>query len=236
MSKIIQGDCLEVMKDFPDESVDLVVTDPPYKIHSESGGGLHKSRDWLKDVTEEELNEFKPKPFLKIIEKKLKTFNAYIFTSKDLLTEYLDFIEDREYNWDLLHLSKKNPIPTKNNKYLPDTELILFIREEGACFNNKREFDLYRKNKVVTVTKNNLHPTKKPIKPIKEMIKISSGEEDLILDPYLGVGTTAKACKILNRNYIGIELKEKYAQKSREHLEETMGQKDGLKNFTNGGD
>lgn len=217
-NEIIQGDCREVLKDFPNNSIDLVVTDPPFEIHSKSGGGLMDKREWLDKVTDEELNEFNPNPFLDLIDEKLKDFNAYIFTSKDLLKDYINWINKKDYNWDLLVLKKTNPIPTKNNKYLPDTELCIFIRESGAYFNSNREYDYYRKVKEVSVTKNEFHPTQKDVEPLKEFISISSKKGDVVLDPFFGSGSIGLASKELDRDFLGIEIKPKYVKIAKERL------------------
>lgn len=220
-NKIIHGDCMDVMDDIQDNSIDLLVTDPPYRIMSEYGGGIYNNRDWMKNVTKENLNRFTPRPFLNQVRKKMKKFNAYIFTSKGLLKEYIEFCETFNYNWNLIVLCKKNPIPTKCNKYLPDTELVMFIREKGAYFNSDREYDFYRKCKSITVTPNEYHPTQKDKQPIKEMISISSDKGDVILDPFLGSGTTAICALELDRKYIGIESKKKYVDISKERIKNT---------------
>ena len=81
-NKIIHGDCMDVMDYIQDNSIDLLVTDSPYRIMSEYGGGIYNNRDWMKNVTKENLNRFTPRSFLNQVRKKMKKFNAYIFTSK----------------------------------------------------------------------------------------------------------------------------------------------------------
>ena len=94
INKIVNGDCYKLLKDIPDKSIDLVVTDPPYRIHADSGGGIHNNRDWLKKVHDSNLDEFDPILFLSEIKRVLKTFNAYIFCSKDLLIDYISFANE----------------------------------------------------------------------------------------------------------------------------------------------
>jgi len=207
---IYNEDCLEGLEKLPDNSIDLLVTDPPYRIHAKSGGGLHNNREWLSNVHNDGIDKFEPKIFLEKVYPKLKTFNAYIFCSKDLLTEYINFANNQDLNWDLLIMSKRNPIPTKNNKYLSDKEYCIFVRKKGAYFNNDLDYSKYYSVKQVNVTPNKYHSTEKPLNFIKDLIKMSSKKGDIVLDPFIGSGTTAVACKSLERNFIGYEILEKY--------------------------
>ena len=209
---IYNEDCIgeNGMKTLPDNSIDLLLTDPPYRIHAKSGGGLHNNREWLSNVHKDGIDKFEPQLFLEEVYSKLKIFNAYIFCSKDLLTEYINFAKNKELNWDLLIMSKANPIPTKNNKYLSDKEYCIFMREKGAYFNNDLKYKNYYSVKKVNVTPNKYHSAEKPLKFIDSIIKISSKEKDLILDPFIGSGTTALSCLQNNRKFIGYEKEKKY--------------------------
>ena len=156
--------------------------------------------------------------FLDSINRVLKTFHAYIFTSKNLLKDYIEYFENKGYNWDLLIMAKNNPIPTKNNKYLSDKEYIFFVREKGCYFNNDLSYDNYFSVKRINVTKNIYHPTEKKISLIKSLILMSSKENDLIIDPFMGSWTTALACRELKRDFIGAELSEEYCQIGKNRL------------------
>lgn len=115
-------------------------------------------------------------------------------------------------------MSKRNPIPTKNNKYLSDKEYCIFIREGGAYFNNDLDYSKYYSVKQVNVTSNKYHPTEKPLNFIKDLIRMSSRKNDIILDPFVGSGTTAVACKKTNRNFIGFEINRKYVDIANKRL------------------
>ena len=210
LNKIYNADCLNVMNKLPDNSIDLLLTDPPYRIHAKSGGGLHNKRDWLKNVHDDKIDEFEPLPFLELIYPKIKVFNAYIFCSKDLIKDYITFAEGNNLNWDIIIMAKNNPIPTKNNKYLSDVEYCFFMREKGAYFNNELDYKNYYKVKHINVTPNKYHSTEKPVGFIKQLIKVSSQENDIIIDPFIGSGTTAVCASMLNRNFIGYEILDKY--------------------------
>jgi DNA modification methylase len=101
---------------------------------------------------------------------------------------------------------------------------IFFVREKGGkCnFNMNLPFNLYRKVKFVNIgNKETIHPTEKTVNIIKDLIKVSSKENDIILDPYIGSGTTAVACKQLNRNFIGFEISQEYYDIANKRLSQT---------------
>ena len=151
----------------------------------------------------------------------MKKINIYIFCSKEQIPQMLDFFLPKKVNWQIILWHKTNPIPTCGNSYMPDTEYCLFFREKGVFVGgspktkatyyvtptNKEDKQKYR------------HPTPKPLQIIKNLIINSSKEGDLVLDPYVGSGTTAVAAKELNRHYIGIDKEEKYCNTAKERLE-----------------
>lgn len=106
-------------------------------------------------------------------------------------------------------MAKKNPIPAYNNHHLSDLEYIIMIREDNTYFSKHKNIDDFRKW-YLTSCKQRTHPSQKDIDIIKKFIKVSSKENDVILDPFLGSGTTAIACMELNREFIGYEINEEY--------------------------
>ena len=151
----------------------------------------------------------------------MKKGNIYIWCNKQQIRKYIDYFEDKNYNTDLLTWHKTNPVPTCSNKYLSDTEYILFFRESGV-----KVYGTYATKKKYYVTPTNKddkkkynHPTIKPVEIIKNLIVNSSNENDLVLDCYMGSGTTGVACKELNRRFIGIELDETYFNIAKQRIE-----------------
>lgn len=223
MSRIIlkQGDCLELLKKVKDNSIDLVVTDPPYLIDT-TGGGLYTQPD--KQYVKE-LNTMKD-GFSEVVLNELcrvmKKINIYFFCSQKQiipLTNY--FVTQRKCNWNILSWHKTNPIPACGNKYLTDTEFVLFFREKGVKvygeFNTKKTWYATPLNQ--SDKKKYGHPTVKPIEIVKNLIINSSNENDWVLDPFMGSGTTGVACKELDRNFIGFELDENYFSIAKERIE-----------------
>lgn len=130
--QLYQGDCLEVMKNIEDGSVDLVVTDPPYEIAT-TGAGIYKQAD--KQYVKE-LNGMKDGFSEEVLDelcRVMKKINIYFFCSQKQIIPLLDyFVKKKKCNWNILSWHKTNPIPACGNKYLTDTEFILFFREKGV--------------------------------------------------------------------------------------------------------
>lgn len=222
MVQLMPGDCLELMKNIPDKSIDLVVTDPPYKIET-SGAGIYKQAD--KQYVKE-LNGMKDGFDEKVLDelcRVMKKINIYFFCSQKQIVPLLDyFVKKKKCNWNLLCWHKTNPVPACCNKYLTDTEFILFFREKGIKiygeFNTKFTYyitPLNQKDK-----KRFGHPTIKPLELVRNLVVNSSKEGDTVLDCFMGSGTTGVACKDTNRNFIGIEVDEQYVLIAEKRIKE----------------
>lgn len=218
---IYHGDCREFTPNLP--GADLIVTDPPFNINT-TGGGIHANRSGLAGVAKMGIDEFTPGDFLPMLWKNCN--HGYFFTSKNCLHEYLSWmLAEQVVNWDLLVMAKNNPIPAKNRKYLPDTELCIFMRGEGRYWNNEAPYDHFRKVKMVNVAPPRFgHPTEKPEHVISQLIEISSDVNHLVFEPFLGSGTTMACCARLGRRSIGIELTEKFCEVSAKRVQSELDQ------------
>lgn len=223
MIKLYNDDCLKIIKDIPDKSIDLVVTDPPYKFENQGGGFYAKNnstkRDYLDSLKKINCCEFEPILFLNTLKPKMKKFYGYFFCNKSLIEQYLNFARTNKFQYDVLVMAKSNPIPAYNNHHLSDLEYIVMIREKGTYFSKHKEIDDYRKF-YITSCKKGLHPAEKPVDLLKRFIKVSSNENDIIFDPFMGSGTTGITAKNLNRDFIGIEIDKKYFNIAKERIGE----------------
>lgn len=219
--KLYQGDCLEVMKNIEDGSVDLVVTDPPYEIAT-TGAGIYKQAD--KQYVKE-LNGMKDGFSEEVLDelcRVMKKINIYFFCSQKQIIPLLDyFVKKKKCNWNILSWHKTNPIPACGNKYLTDTEFILFFREKGVkvygSFDTKRTWYATPLNQ--SDKKKYGHPTVKPLSILENLVVNSSQEGEVVLDCFMGSGSTGVACLNTNRNFIGIELDEGYFEIAKERIE-----------------
>jgi DNA modification methylase len=126
------------------------------------------------------------------------------------------FIKEHKCNFEIIIWAKTNPAPFLNGHYLKDKEYCLYFWEQGV-----KVKPTFETGKTVYVTNTNtydkskyIHPTIKPLEIIKNLIKnscdLEGGEKPIVLDTFIGSGTTAVACKELGINYIGFEINEKF--------------------------
>ena len=210
---IYNSDCLEGLKNLSDKSIDLVVTDPPYKFENQGGGFYAKNKStqrvYLDSLKNIKCCEFEPEEFLDVLKPKMKKFYGYFFCNKTLVVPYIQWAIKNKFNYDILVMAKSNPIPSFNNHHLSDLEYIIMIRDKGTYFSKHKDIDDFRKF-YLTSCKKGIHPAEKPLELIERFIKVSSKEGDIVLDPFMGSGTTALAAKNMNRQYLGYELNEEY--------------------------
>lgn len=216
--KLTCDDCFSLIPTLEDKSVDLVIADPPYKLGSCAGGGLYKpikGNDEANPYKRKETNsvlelkklgcaEFEPVKFLDLITPKMKKFYGYFFCNKPLLPDYLNYAVSHKYLFEIIILYKQAPIPARNNHFLPDTEYCVMIRDTGTYFAKDAKFDDYRKLYTVSNWKK-IHPAEKPVELIERFVRVSCPENGLILDPFMGSGTTGIAAMQNGRNFCGIE-------------------------------
>lgn len=228
MYKLLQGDCLELLKKIPDHSIDLIATDPPYLISTTNGGGtinnvkkLNKSLADLKtvDITQGYDIELYGEEFIRV----MKEINIYFWCNKVQIPDYFNFyVNKHKCKFDILCWHKTNALPTYSNKYLSDTEYLLYFRKgSGKCFPES-----YEDAKTFYIAPINHkdkkefgHPTIKPLDITEKIIRNSTREGWLVLDPFMGSGTTGVAALNNNRNFIGIELDEGYFNIAKNRIE-----------------
>jgi len=223
INKIIQDKCLDVMKFIPDKSIDLIVTDPPYNISGLSSGVVLHGRDVnTKDFGDWDWN-FNVKPIVKEFKRLLKPRGQiYIFTSEKLFVQYRLEMEKLKFHFrNLIVLQKTNPLPKMRQvSWRNATEYILYAGRQKTKKCNYT-FNWLGQDKMINVFKTAIlggkerrqfgfHPTQKPLKIIEKLIRVSSNKNDIVLDPFLGSGTTALACQNLHRKFIGIEINQEY--------------------------
>jgi len=198
---IIHGDCRTVLAALL-EPVDLVLTDPPYDIYAGAGGGCFGKREALVNTggfTDGGCDYGFLRSFT----------DWFCFCSRKQLPQLLAIATQRE-RWNLLTWCKPNPLPTCNNKYLPDVEFIVHGFSKGRLYGDMADKASY----VVcpSGSKQTKHPNEKPTKIIRKLLRLGSTKGDTVLDPFLGSGTTLRACKDLGRRGIGIEIEERYCE------------------------
>lgn len=212
INKVIQGDCLEVMKQMPDKCVDLVLTDPPYG----DGIGYGRMAKEIENNEDESIN-YKVLPDLYRLLK--EGGGCYLFTNWKFSGKIMRFVEEQtSFNIRMQLVVVKNNIGMGygfRNQY----ELCLVLEKGEVKYENGISNVL--KMEHINHDKDS-HPHEKGLELLKTLISHSSKTGDVVLDCFLGSGSTAVACKQLNRKYIGIELSEKYCQIARDRLAQDL--------------
>jgi len=220
--ELIQGDCLEKMKDIPDGSIDCVITDPPYRVIS-GGKPKHKGQPSgllsKNDGNIFEHNNLKEEDWFPKIFKLLKDGgHCYIMTNTLNLERYLRLARETGFGLHNLLVWEKNNC-TPNRWYMKNCEYTLFLRKGKAKrINNAGDKTVHKfKNE-----RNKIHPSEKPIELMEMYVKNSSNENETVLDFAMGSGTTGVACANLNRNFIGIELDPEYFKIAEKRINESI--------------
>lgn len=218
---LFQGDCLEVMKEIPDGSVDLVLTDPPYKVIS---GGKPKKKGQPSGLLSKndgkifKHNDLKEEDWFPEIYRVLKEgSHCYIMTNTLNLERYLRLARESGFLLHNLLVWEKNNC-TPNRWYMKNCEYTLFLRKGKAKRINSVGSKTVHKFKNES---NKEHPSEKPLGLMSMYVENSSNEGDVVLDFTMGSGTTGVACKNLNRKFIGIELDETYFNIAKERIDNT---------------
>lgn len=216
MIKLVNTDSIKFLSKLDTNSIDLIVTDPPYKVTKRGGcgtaGGFF-TEDEAKRGKIFTHNDTDCSQYADIFFKVLKDGgHCYVMTNHVNLQNMLNTFTNVGFKF------IKSLIWDKGNKimgrfYMSQFEYILFFRKgKGIQINNCGTSDLLSvKNKKLKDKKGkNLHNTEKPVKLMKILIENSSKEDDVVLDPFMGIGAVGVACRQSNRSFIGIEIDKKY--------------------------
>lgn len=234
--ELYNADCLEVFKLLPAESIDLILTDPPYNI-SQKGNHLsliYKNRRRKKvklDFGEWDYN-FQIEPFLIESKRVLKENGSIlVWTSEQLYGKYRDWFGKNMYPKHYIVWVKTNPLTQLHSVgYRRATELIIWAMKQKNTKDNPN-FNFLGQKEMKNVFyapivsgKERKHPTQKPVSITKELIIRHCRENGLVLDPFMGSGTTAVACIELQRNFIGVEIDEGYFEIAKERIKQKLSQ------------
>lgn len=225
MYNIYNKDCLNVMKNIENNSIDLIVTDPPYKItkrgNNGNAGGMFKGKKSL-DGNIFKHNDIYPSEYLPEFFRILKEdSHCYVMSNHINLQNMLNTATEVGFKFvKCLIWNKGNKI--MGQSYMNQFEYILFLRKgKHKKINNCGTSDILSVPNKKDKDENgkNLHDTQKPVELMKILIENSSQEGEIVLDPFMGIGSTGIACIECERNFIGIELDKNYFDIAKERIE-----------------
>ena len=221
--ELFHGDCLELLDQIKSESIDLIVTDPPYKIVK--GGCTNKAvkytgtnHDELKNGTLFGKNEIKFNEWIPKLYDKIKDGgHIYIMCNDRNMREILNVAHESKFK--LLNIltwkkTKHNP----NRYYLKNSEFIVMLRKGKAVnINNMGTYQVLEKPNV----EKKIHPSDKPVQLMEILVENSSKPNELVFDPFMGACSVGMACLNTQRRFLGSELDDKYFKICKQRLEET---------------
>ena len=206
-----------MMKNIPDGSVDLVLTDPPYGMGFKSNYRKEKYNEIRNDKSLEWLEKYVDECF-----RILKENTAvYFFCSWHNVDIFKQSIEKKFKIKNILIWEKNNTsMGDLKGSYAPKYEMIIFAHKGRKLLNGFRYSDIIKANR----TGNKFHPTEKPVDLLELFIKNSSDENAVVFDGFMGSGSTGVACMNTNRRFIGIELDVGYFNIAKERIERGLKQ------------
>lgn len=204
INKIICGDCLNLIKRIPDESVDIILTDPPY--------GLNK-----KGIK----NDVDLSVFYKCLPECCRVLKKNSWFVTFFSTKFLPMIFKNNpfsYFWQIILYCPEGMVksPIGITKFM---SCFVFKKGNPKITQKNRDIFIDTPGKMVEPDEGFInHPTPKPKQFIKEVLRMFTKENDLVLDPFIGSGSTAVACEQLNRRFIGFEINQDYVRIANKRL------------------
>lgn len=228
---ILRADSRDVIKQIPDNSIDFILTDPPYNLGQHSTGNIPlPGRSAMNnDVAEWDKIDFNPEEWADEFIRILKpSGNLFIFTSYNQLGRWYNCLDHRFDTSNFVIWHKTNPAPKIFKAgFLNSCEMIF------TCWNKKHTWNFISQAEMHNFIqspicmsperlKNPKHPAQKPVSILKKMIEIASNKDDIIFDPFMGVGSIGVAALELDRRFIGVELDETFFAAAKKRIESTL--------------
>ncbi len=228
---VLKADSRDIIKRIPDNSVDFILTDPPYNLGKHSTGNIYlPGRSAMNnDVAEWDLVDFNPEEWADEFVRILKpTGNLFIFTSYNQLGRWYNCLDHQFDTSNFMIWHKTNPAPKIFKAgFLNSCEIIF------TCWNKKHTWNFISQSEMHNFIEspicmkperlsNPKHPAQKPVVILRKLIEIASNENDIVFDPFMGVGSIGVATLELNRRFIGIELDETYFEAAKKRIDNAL--------------
>lgn len=220
LNTITCGDCFELIRQLPDESIDLVVTDPPYGIDYQSNRRTAREKlpKFANDVSLEWVGDWVDE-----MHRVLKNdTHFYCFTRYDTYPVFYAEITRRfDVKNCLIWVKNNHGSGDLNGSYAPQYEMIIFAHKGKRHLNGKRDADVMECDNVPSAQR--FHATQKPVELLRVLVEKSSDPGDIILDPFAGTGSAGLACKAAShhegdgqeRSFVLFELNPEFVSKAR---------------------
>lgn len=228
---VLCADSKDVIKRIPDSSIDFILTDPPYNLGQHSTGNipLPGRLAMNNDVADWDMVDFNPEEWADEFIRILKpTGNLFIFTSYNQLGRWYNCLDHKFDTSNFMIWHKTNPAPKIFKAgFLNSCEMIF------TCWNKKHTWNFISQKEMHNFIEspicmrperlsNPKHPAQKPVGILKKMIEIATNKDDIIFDPFMGVGSTGVAALELKRRFIGVELNNEYFDAAKKRIDMTL--------------
>lgn len=221
-NKIINADILEVLPTIPDGTFDCVLSDPPYQFEAH-GRGFSGTRTIYKEMAEwtNLNNDWYNDDILSEYVRICKFPNVFLFGSKRDVYKMLDFAVRKGFEYWIIPVCKKSPVPFTDNTWLSN-EYAVHIVDRKLVYT--KEYNLKIPYFIVGGQKTTGHPNEKDLSMVKRIIANITPENGFVFDGFMGSGTTAVACQQLGRYFFGCEINKDYYEKSLKRIEDNTRQ------------
>lgn len=228
---VLLGDSKEIIKRIPDNSIDFILTDPPYNIGKHSTGNIPlPGRSAMNnDVADWDWVDFHPEDWVEEFIRVLKpTGNLFIFTTYNQIGKWYDCLDKRFDATNFMIWHKTNPAPKIFKAgFLNSCEMIY------TCWNKKHTWNFISQKEMHNFIEspicmkperlsNPKHPAQKPVVILKKMIRIASNKNDIIFDPFMGVGSVGVAAMEEGRKFIGVEINSEYFEAAKKRVNDGL--------------
>ena len=210
LNKIIHGDCMKIMQDMNDNSVDFTLTDIPYNAVNRKSNGLRNLNKDKADILNFDLVEFSKEVY------RVSKNSLCIFCGKEQFSTIYEYFANQKGTVRPIVWRKTNPSPMNGQYiYLSGVEMAVWFKKSGA-----KTFNAHCKNTVFDYPngKSRLHPTEKNHDLLKELILDNSNEGDIIFDPCCGSGSHCLVAAQNKRKFIGIEIDDTYFEIAKKRI------------------
>ena len=228
---VINADSRDVIKRIPDNSIDFILTDPPYNLGKHSTGNipLPGRTPMNNDIAQWDMIDFYPEEWADEFIRILKpTGNLFIFTSYNQIGRWYNCLDHKFDTTNFMIWHKTNPAPKIFKAgFLNSCEMIFtcWNKKHTWNFSSQAEMHNFLESAICMRPErlsNPKHPSQKPVKILKRMIEIASNKGDVVFDPFMGVGSTGVASLELGRRFIGVEIDPSYYAAGKERINNSI--------------
>jgi DNA modification methylase len=229
LGAIYTADSYKKIQEVPDQSIDVILTDPPYNLGKYSTGNLQMAwrADFNNDIAAWDQETFSPRAWVNEFKRVLRpTGNLFAFTSYNLLGEWHGAFDPEFDTFQFMVWHKTNPPPKlRRAGFLNSCELIICAWNKGHAWNFGKQSEMHNFIEAPICmgkerSKSPKHPTQKPLRVLEHLLRLGSKPGDLVFDPFMGVGSSGVAAVNMKRRFLGFDKESAYVKAAGQRFEQ----------------